>query len=96
VEQGYAEQGLDKVADNFLKEIAAGKEPPWCINHLFVYGTFMRGESRNHILKSTDVIEFAELATVTGELYDTGKGIPPWPRPPGLEMGLQYRGKCSC
>jgi len=76
VEQGYAEQGLDKVADNFLKEIAAGKEPPWCINQLFVYGTFMRGESRNHILKSTDVIEFSELAMVTGELYDTGKGYP--------------------
>jgi len=76
VKQGYAEQGLEKAAENFFEEIAAGKEPPWCINHLFVYGTFMRGECRNHILKSTDVIEFAELASAKGELYDTGKGYP--------------------
>lgn len=76
VEQGYAEQGLEAAAGYFFREIAAGKEPPWCINHLFVYGTFMRGESRNHILQSTNVLDFAELATVAGELYDTGKGYP--------------------
>lgn len=76
VKQGYAEQGLDKVAANFFQEIAAGKEPPWCINHLFVYGSFMRGECRNHILQSTEVIDFEEPATVPGELYDTGKGYP--------------------
>lgn len=76
VKQGYSEQGLDKTAGKILKEIAAGKEPPWCINHLFVYGTFMRGESRNHILKSTDATEFLETAIVPGELYDTGKGYP--------------------
>lgn len=76
VEQGYAEQGLADVAGSTFKEVAAGKEPPWCLSHLFVYGTFMKGECRNHILKSTEVIEFAETATVTGELYDTGKGYP--------------------
>lgn len=76
VEQGYAEQDMDKAATDFFREIAAGKEPPWYINHLFVYGTFMNGESRNHILKSTEVIDFEESATVRGELYDTGKGYP--------------------
>lgn len=76
VEDGYAEQGIEDVAGNFFREIAAGKEPPWCISSLFVYGTFMRGESRNHILQSTEAIEFAETATVSGKLYDTGKGYP--------------------
>ncbi len=76
VEQGYAEQGLQDTAGEIFKEIAEGKEPPWCISRLFVYGTFMRGESRNHILQSTGVIEFAETATAAGELYDTGKGYP--------------------
>jgi gamma-glutamylcyclotransferase (GGCT)/AIG2-like uncharacterized protein YtfP/cation transport regulator ChaC len=76
VKQGYAEQGLTDTAAGIFAEIAAGKEPPWCLTHLFVYGTFMRDECRNHILKSTDVIEFAEASTVTGELYDTGKGYP--------------------
>lgn len=93
VEQGYAEQGMDQTAEKFFREIAAGKEPPWCINYLFVYGTFMRGESRNHILQSTDVIEFEETASAKGDLYDTGKGYPAMVPVPGAADGARVSGE---
>lgn len=41
---------------------------------LFVYGTLLRGESRNHVLASE---EFLGEAYVTGaDLWDTGWGFP--------------------
>jgi gamma-glutamylcyclotransferase (GGCT)/AIG2-like uncharacterized protein YtfP len=43
------------------------------INKLFVYGTFLQGEPRNHHLKNCKLIQAME---VPGELYNTGRGYP--------------------
>ena len=70
---GLEENNIDS---GIFSATASGKEPPWCIDHLFVYGTFMRNERRHHILRSWGISEFAETVTAPGALYDSGKGYP--------------------
>ncbi|NIT14117.1 MAG: hypothetical protein GTN99_07750, partial [Candidatus Dadabacteria bacterium] len=43
------------------------------INKLFVYGTLLQGESRNHWLSDWKLIDAFEIG---GTLYDTGHGYP--------------------
>ncbi len=43
------------------------------INKLFVYGTLLQGEPRNHYLDDCKLIQSIEIP---GELYDTGMGYP--------------------
>lgn len=73
VGQGLAENNIDT---RILNALASGKEPPWCIEYLFVYGTFMRNERRHHILQSWGISSFADTASAPGALYDSGKGYP--------------------
>jgi len=49
IKDGLAFHGID---DRMLKAVSKGKEAPWIIDRLFVYGTLMEGESRHHILES--------------------------------------------
>lgn len=73
VAEGYAEHGIGK--DN-LSILAGGKEAPWSITYLFVYGTFMREEPRHHILKSEGTADFVEAAIAPGMLFNSNRGYP--------------------
>lgn len=70
---GFAAHGLD---DCMLNAVSEDKEPPTCIDKLFVYGTLMEGGPRHHILKSWGNYERKMSGRVRGTLYDTGKGFP--------------------
>lgn len=56
--------------------VAEGREPPWTVNHLFVYGTLMEGQSRHHLLRSWGNPTSMCPAKAPGLLFDTGRGYP--------------------
>ncbi len=59
-----------------FRALVEGKDQPWIIDNLFVYGTFMEGESRHHILKSWGIPAPGRAAQSEGMLFDSGKGYP--------------------
>lgn len=73
VMDGLAFHGID---DRMLKAAAKGKEAPWTIDRLFVYGTLMEGEPRHHLLDSWGNPLYEKKAQAPGLLYDSGKGYP--------------------
>jgi gamma-glutamylcyclotransferase (GGCT)/AIG2-like uncharacterized protein YtfP len=73
VKEGLAVHGID---ERMLKAASKGKEPPWFIDRLFVYGTLMAGESRHHLLESWGKPCADGKAKAPGLLLDSGKGYP--------------------
>jgi gamma-glutamylcyclotransferase (GGCT)/AIG2-like uncharacterized protein YtfP len=73
VKDGLAFHGID---DRMLKAVSKGKEAPWIIDRLFVYGTLMEGESRHHILESWEKPVLEREARAPGLLYNSGKNYP--------------------
>jgi gamma-glutamylcyclotransferase (GGCT)/AIG2-like uncharacterized protein YtfP len=73
VMDGLAFHGID---DRMLKAAAKGKDAPWTIDRLFVYGTLMEGEPRHHLLESWGAPVYEKEAHTPGLLYDSGKGYP--------------------
>jgi gamma-glutamylcyclotransferase (GGCT)/AIG2-like uncharacterized protein YtfP len=71
VKDGLAFHGID---DLMLKAVSKGKEAPWTIDRLFVYGTLMEGESRHHILESWGKPFIEREARAPGLLYRSNKG----------------------
>lgn len=73
LQEGFAAHGLD---DCMLNAASEDKDPPGCIDKLFVYGTLKEGGPRHHILQSWGDYERKIEGRVRGTLYDTGKGFP--------------------
>jgi len=73
VHDGLAAFGF---TDCMLRPVSHGKEPPWCVDKLFVYGTLMEGEVRHPILENWCNHLAGIRATAPGLLYNSGKGFP--------------------
>jgi gamma-glutamylcyclotransferase (GGCT)/AIG2-like uncharacterized protein YtfP len=73
VAEGLAAHGF---TDRMLRPVSHGKEPPWHVDMLFVYGTLMEGEVRHHILEHWCDHRAGLRAQAAGLLYESGKGFP--------------------
>lgn len=70
---GLLAHGFD---DGMLNAVAAGREAPWSIDHLFVYGTLMKGFARHHLLEAWAHPLTRLEAHAPGMLFDSRKGYP--------------------
>ena len=59
-----------------LTAVAAGREAPWYIDHIFVYGTLMKGFARHHLLEAWAHPMTRQEARAPGVLFDSRKGHP--------------------
>jgi len=81
IREGLKAHGID---DLFLEPLARGKTPPYAVDHLFVYSTFMTGGPRHGSPHRWVDLSSRTDAAVHGLLYDSGKGFPCMvPRPNG-------------
>lgn len=71
--EGILSHGLD---DGMLTAVAAGREAPWYIDHIFVYGTLMKGFARHHLLETWAHPMTRREARAPGVLFDSRKGHP--------------------
>jgi gamma-glutamylcyclotransferase (GGCT)/AIG2-like uncharacterized protein YtfP len=88
VHDGLATLGF---TDCMLRPVSHGKEPPWCIDKLFVYGTLMEGEIRHPILENWCDHLAGIRATAPGLLFDSGKNFPAMF--PAERAGQEVRGE---
>ena len=73
LKEGLLSHGFD---DRILAAVSEGREAPWYIDRLFVYGTLMKGESRHHILEGWGNPLSKQGARAPGILFDSRKGHP--------------------
>jgi gamma-glutamylcyclotransferase (GGCT)/AIG2-like uncharacterized protein YtfP len=71
--EGLLSHGFD---DGMLTAVAAGREAPWYIDHIFVYGTLMKGFARHHLLEAWAHPMTRREARAPGCLFDSRKGHP--------------------
>ena len=71
--EGLLSHGLD---DRMLMAVAAGREAPWTVDHIFVYGTLMKGFARHHLLEAWAHPMTRQEARAPGVLFDSRKGHP--------------------
>jgi gamma-glutamylcyclotransferase (GGCT)/AIG2-like uncharacterized protein YtfP len=77
-----------------LTAVAAGREAPWSIDHIFVYGTLMKGFARHHLLEAWAHPMTRREARAPGILFDSRKGYPclvPAKREGQIVRGELYR-----
>lgn len=89
--EGLLSHGFE---DSMLNAVAAGREAPWYIDHLFVYGTLMKGFARHHLLEAWGHPMTREETRVRGVLFDSRKGYPclvPAKKETQFVMGELYR-----
>ncbi|MCX7635947.1 MAG: gamma-glutamylcyclotransferase, partial [Syntrophales bacterium] len=73
VREGLLKHGFE---DTALKAAAEGREPPYLIRYLFVYGTMMKGFHRHGILEGWADTSRVTEARISGMLFNSGKGFP--------------------
>jgi hypothetical protein len=71
--EGLLAHGLD---ERMLSAVAAGREAPWSIDHIFVYGTLMKGFARHHLLEAWAHPMTRQEGCAPGFLFDSRKGYP--------------------
>jgi gamma-glutamylcyclotransferase (GGCT)/AIG2-like uncharacterized protein YtfP len=71
--EGLLSHGLD---DRMLMAVTAGREAPWTVDHIFVYGTLMKGFARHHLLEAWAHPMTRQEARAPGILFDSRKGHP--------------------
>jgi gamma-glutamylcyclotransferase (GGCT)/AIG2-like uncharacterized protein YtfP len=89
--EGLLAHGLD---DRMLTAVAAGREAPWSIDHIFVYGTLMKGFARHHLLEAWAHPMTRQECCAPGFLFDSRKGYPcmvPAKREGQIVRGELYR-----
>lgn len=89
--EGLLAHGLD---ERMLTAVAAGREAPWSIDHIFVYGTLMKGFARHHLLEAWAHPMTRQEGCAPGFLFDSRKGYPcmvPAKREGQIVKGELYR-----